>query len=338
MAITIDDIARETGYHRTTVSKILAGDKRCYASAKTRELIMETAKRLNFVPNYFARSLQMRRSYAVGVVGRLEASGVTGAMFRAIVEGLRAKSYLPLFYECSALRQDEDRALQEMRQRMVDGIILEVYSDIEALKRVLTGDIPLVTILNSNTSTLPSVVSDRFEAFSTGTQWLVDRGHKRIAFMGVGMVEAMLSSFNVTRLKFEGYRSVLERHGLHDVTLVCDGGPQSGDTREFVRAHGELFKSVTAVMACSDRVAIEVMTGLAEMGIRVPNDCSVIGFDDTDFAVAVNPRLTTFNPRRAEVGARAVEMVLNLIEGKPVENVTIIPELIIRESAGPCRG
>ena len=337
MAITIDDIARETGYHRTTVSKILAGDKRCYASVKTRELILETAKRLNFVPNYFARSLQMRRSYAVGVVGRLEASGVTGAMLRAIVEGLRAKSYLPLFYECSAQRQDEDRALQEMRERMVDGIILEVYSDIEALKRVLTGHIPLVTILNSNTSDLPSVVSDRFEAFRTGTQWLVDRGHKRIAFMGVGMANAMLSSFNVTRLKFEGYRSTLEHHGLYDAALVCDGGPLSGDVRTFIEAHGELFKSATAVMACSDRLAIEVMSGLAQLGLRVPEDCSVIGFDDTEFAMAVHPRLTTFDPHRAEVGTRAVEMVLNLIEGKPVENVTIIPELIVRESAGPCR-
>jgi len=111
MAVTIDDIARETGYHRTTVSKILAGDKRCYASVKTRDLILETAKNLNFVPNYFARSLQKKCSHTIGVVRRFDLTGVTGPTLKAIVDGLFPKGYMPIFYDVSR-PEGEERAVR----------------------------------------------------------------------------------------------------------------------------------------------------------------------------------------------------------------------------------
>jgi LacI family transcriptional regulator len=336
MAITIDDISRETGYHRTTVSRVLSGDKRCFASAKVRAIIQESAKRLNFAPNYFARCLKMGRSTSVGVMVRMDATGVTGAMVKAMVEGLRARNYMPLFYDC-AHAQDEEQVLREMRDRMVDGIITETACDLELLKRILPEGLPVVLILSDKVTTLPCVIADRLEAFATGTQWLADRHHRRIAFMGQGNAAAMLNPTNSHRRKIEGYRSAMERLGLFDETLLLDCGSGPGDAWTFVKEHAELFSTITAVLACNDRVSIEVMSGLADIGRRVPEDCSVIGFDDTEFARAVRPQLTTFQPRRAEVGAKAVEMVLDLIEGKAVENATIVPTLIERDSAGPCR-
>jgi LacI family transcriptional regulator len=336
MSTTIDDIARETGYHRTTVSKVLAGDKRCYASVKTCSIIQDTARRMNFVPNYFARTLQAKRSLTVGVTGRLDSTGVTGPTLKAIVDGLRAREYMALFCDCSSRGEDARRVLRQFQERRVDGIILDTELDDLTLLELLPEGTPAVAIRSVSTSNFPSVLADRRQAFENGVQWLAERGHRRIAFMGVNNAAAMLIPYNTHTLKIKGYCSAMEQLGLLDATLLLSAPFHPGATRTFVAGQADLFKSLTAVLACNDQVAVEVMSGLADLGLRVPKDCAVIGFDDTEFAMAVRPRLTTFQPRRAEVGAQAVRMLLDLIEGKEVENVTLVPELIERESAGTC--
>ena len=120
MAATIDDIARETGYHRTTVSKVLAGDPRCFASEQTRATIRAAAQRLRFVPNYFARTLQSKRTHTIGVAASLDATGVTGPMLKAMVDALRVARYMVLFCDCSAGAAETKRILRQMESRRVD--------------------------------------------------------------------------------------------------------------------------------------------------------------------------------------------------------------------------
>lgn len=339
MAVTIDDIARETGYHRTTVSKVLSGDKRCYASAKTRDLILATAKNLNFVPNYFARSLQKKCSHSIGVAGRLDLTGVTGPTLKAIVDGLLDKNYMPLFFDASQ-PEGEALAFQELRGRGVDGIILNSVGHENELAEIIPTKIPMVFIRSFELDAWPCVIEERFHAFIRGVQWLAERGHRKIAFIGVENSKVLCEErhrYNTHRLKIEGYREAMRRLGCLDEKLQLECGPLPGDARRFVAARGELFRKITAVFAANDRLAVEVMSGLSDLGLRVPEDCSVIGFDDTDFARAVKPCLASFNPRRAEVGAKAVEMVLRLVEGIKVKSAIVEPELVERESAGICR-
>ncbi len=330
MPSTLSDVAREAGVAPSTVADILRG--RPGYSPDTCRRIVETAERLNFVPNYFARSLQRKSSRTVGVAGHLEATGVTGPMLKAIAENLTLRGYMPLFCECSHYPEGEVRAVRELRGRFVDGIILDATSD-----AVLPNHIPCVMIRSIGVANHPCVVTDRFEAFAYGVRWLAERGHRRIAFLGADNAEAMRNPSNTHRLKMDGYRKAMEELGLFDEALLLDCGSKPGDTREFVRRGGDFFKTITAILASNDRIAIEAMTTLSALGVRVPEECSVSGFDDTEFAVAVSPQLTTFQPRRAEVGAKAVEMVLDLIAGKEVESVTLVPRLVERESAGPCR-
>jgi|GEM_PF-2658907 len=339
MAVTIDDIARETGYHRTTVSKVLSGDKRCYASARTRDLILATAKNLNFVPNYFARSLQKKCSHTIGIAGRLDLTGVTGPTLKAIVDGLIPKGYMPLFYDASRL-EGEAFVFQELRGRGVDGIILNSVGHEEELAKVVPAKLPMVLIRSEKLNDWPCIIEERFNAFSRGVQWLAERGHRKIAFIGVENSKVLCEErhrYNTHRLKIEGYREAMRRLGCLDEKLLLECESEPGDARRFVAARGEIFGKITAVFAANDRLAVEVMSGLSDLGLRVPEDCSVIGFDDNDFARAVKPRLTSFNPRRAEVGAQAVEMVLRLVEGRKVKSVIVEPELVERESAGVCR-
>lgn len=339
MAVTIDDIARQTGYHRTTVSKVLSGDKRCYASAKTRELIIATARKLNFVPNYFAKTLQKKCSHNIGVAGRLDMTGVTGPTLKAIVDGLLAKNYMPLFFDASR-PEGEALAFQELRGRGVDGIILNSVGHEKELSKIFSAALPVVLIRSEKLNDWPCVIEERFHAFVRGVQWLAERGHRKIAFIGVGNASVMSDErhrYNTHRLKIDGYREAMKRLGCFDENLLLECEPEPGAARRFVAGRRELFRKITAVFASNDRLAVEVMSGLSDIGLRVPEDCSVIGFDDTDFARAVKPCLTSFNPRRAEVGAKAVAMMIKLIKGQRVKSAMIEPKLIERESAGPCR-
>jgi LacI family transcriptional regulator len=331
MPATIQDIARETGLAPSTVADILRG--RSGYSADSRRRTVETAQRLHFVPNHFARSLQRQRSHTVGVAGSLTSTVVSGPTLKAIIDGLLPQGYIPVFCEASGKPGGLQRAVTELRARSVDAMVLHCGVDDRTLDAVLPRDFPCVMIQSAPYSSRPHIIAERFDPFSKGVHWLFARGHRRIAFLGADNAEAMLNPHNTHRLKIEGYCAAMQSLGLFDPALLLDAEFSEDGVGRFMAAHRRLLSSVTAILACNDRVAVAAMSALADLGLRVPQDCSVVGFDDTEFATAVRPRLTTFRPRREEIGARAVEMVLDLIEGRPVSSVRIVPELIERESA-----
>lgn len=333
MTVTLKDISEATGFEVSTVSKVLRGDKRCYASKKTQQIISDAAKRLDYVPNHFARGLKTRRSHTIGIVGNLGGFGVD-KMFRAIARELPAKGYMPLLCESYRSTDGEEQALRELRGRSVDGVILQTSCAASELARILPEGIPCVLIRTAGIPGCPSLVLDRSAAFAEGVRWLAARGHARIAFIYAEYGKPPTGS---TGLKLAGYRAAMEELGQFDEDLLLPCGPEPGEAQDFVVAHAEAFRRITAVLAANDRIAIEVMSGLARLGLRVPEDCSVIGFDNTEYAEATHPRLTSFDSRLEETGATAVRLVLDLIDGRPVEGVTLQAELVERESTGPCR-
>lgn len=335
MPATLSDVAREASVAVSTAADILRG--RPGYSAETCRRVIETAQRLEFVHNCFARSLQTKRSHTVGVVSNLGLSGVTGATLKAISDGLIESGYMPLVCEAGMTAASTDRALRALRGRFVDGVIVETDSDSASVARALPGSTPFAMIRNTPNGDSPSVCADRRAAFAHGVQWLAERGHRRIAFLGVDNAEALRSPLNSHALKIAGYCDEMRQRGFYDPSLLLDHSGAPGATREFVLRNPDIFRRLTAVLACNDRAALEVLTGLAELGIRVPLECSVIGFDDTEYAMGSRPRLASFNPRRAEVGTKAVEMVLRLMKGEKAESIAMVPVLVERESAGPCR-
>lgn len=333
MPATIQDIARETGLAPSTVADILRG--RSGYSADSRRRALETAQRLHFVPNHFARSLQRQRSNTIGVTGSLTSTMVSGPTLKAITEGLLPQGYVPVFCEASEKPGGLRRAVTELRARSVDGMILHGGADDPTLDDFLPRELPCVVIQSAACSLRPHIIAERFDAFSNGVHWLFVRGHRRIAFLGVGNAEVISNPYNTHRLKIEGYCAAMRSLGLFDPALLLDAEFAEDGVARLMAERRSLFPSATAILACNDRVAVAAMSALAELGLRVPQDCSVIGFDDTEFATAVRPRLTSFRPLREEIGAKAAAMVLDLIEGRPVSSVRVVPELVERESAGP---
>lgn len=335
MAATIDDIARLTGFHRTTVSKVLANDRRCYASAATQHRIRQAARELHYVPNHFARSLKSRRSQTVGMAGWMDLTDQLIPTFRTITGRLRDHGYMPLFCESPVPLHKPGGALAELRARGVDGIIMHSEMVSEHLLEVLPSDLPLVLIRYAPTPGACCVVADRHQAFYAAVKQLVERGHRRIAFGGGGNRSRNTSIIPTHQFKLRGYRDAMRDSGMFDETLLLDMGVEPGDPRAFLLEQADRLSDVTAFLCATDRIAIEVMVSLRELGRQVPRDVVVIGFDDTEFCRAVQPTLSSFDPRRAEVGTQAVDLLIEIMAGRPADSVNLPPVLIERESSGP---
>lgn len=340
MATTLSDIAREIRLSTSTVADVLRG--RPGYSSKTQARVLDAARRLDYVPNHMARSLLRQASRTIGIAGPLNNTTVTGSMLHAITAGLRKAGYMPLFADTVGTKSDEgfERAVRELRSRSVDGLIIaggwQSYKQSDAAK-LIPKELPCVTIESAEQGHGSCVIADHKTPMRHAVKWLADRGHRRIAFMGINNAVTAANPFNTHRLKITGYEQAMKDSGLYDPSLLLDADWPPGEVCKSVVRHPERFKSITAVIGSNDRVAMEVMNGLSELGLCVPGDCSVIGFDNTDFAASARPALTTFEPRRPEVGAAAVKMLLDIIDGKSVTTKTIVPRLMERSSAGPCK-
>lgn len=327
MGVTLEDIARETGYAKSTVSSVLNGAKSCYASATARGAIEGTARRLGYQPNFFARGLSRQRSGLIGVGGAFFSYEVAGAQFRGIEPVLREQGYLTLLLDTFHEPQRFVDAVAEFRRLNVEGMVLEIRGMPPETWEDLPRDLPCVLIADEEIEGFPTLAVDRCSPVAETVEWLIGLGHRRIAFV--------CSESRRLRPKRRGYREALRRHGLHDpgLELFCAG--DVGATHDSLLADPERLAGVTALLCSNDRVAAEALTAFAALGVRVPEDCSVVGFDDSTIASVIRPRLTTLRQPREEVGRHVTRMLTEVIAGREVGNVVLVPERIQRESTGP---
>lgn len=188
---------------------------------------------------------------------------------------------------------------------------------------------------------LPFVVSDNLRAGYIATKHLVDLGHQRIGF--VTRPNLYVSS---VAHRFQGYKKVLSEAGLeYDPGLVCQGLlPLIGEAqdtewaeydRRVIREFLAQPRRPSAVLACNDAIAIQVLAGCRELGLRVPQDLALVSYDDADFAALLDPPLTTVRQQTYEMGARAAALLLDMLGGQPVEQQVFLPvELMVRRSCG----
>jgi LacI family transcriptional regulator, galactose operon repressor len=322
--VTLKDIAADTGYAVSTISNVLNSQKTCYASEQTRETIRKAAKRLGYRPHFFARALRQQRTYQIGVAASLFAAEIAGKQMAAMAPAFEALGYSVIYGDTRSERDTEGRILADFQHKHVDGIIFHTHIADASRSVHIPDDIPCVIIGATAHESRPSIVIDKQAALEAAIDCLLKLGHEKILFLS----EELRSN----QEKMDGYRNAMTRVDLFDETNLLASGRGVGKPHEFILAHAEQFRAATAIMASNDRVAVEAFSALGELGMRVPEDCSVIGFDDADLARAVAPRLTTLRQPREEVAEAAARLMLDLINGKDVQNVVLTPELIIRES------
>lgn len=333
--ITIYDIAKKTGYSPTTVSK--AFNNYSDVREKTRQEIFRTARELGYVPNAHARTLTTKKSWTIGVLF-IESTGVgiRHPFFSAVIESFKqvavARGYALMFISKDVAGK-QSGYLENCKIRGVDGVVvfLSDYGD-PYFQELLDSDIPTV-ILDYETTQSHTVCSDNTAGALLAIEYLESLGHSMIAHISGGM------NTYPGLMRQLGYEAAMKQRGfeIRD-SYVIEGSYYSlesgyGAMKELL----QLSERPTAVFASGDLLALGAIMAARDSGLSVPNDISVLGFDDIDLAKYVTPALTTIRQDTALLGSRAAEILFATIdrERDDIEALVLPVEVVERDSCAP---
>lgn len=336
--IGIREVAKAAGVSVTTVSHALNDATSYRVNAQTQEHVRAVARDLGYAPNRMASGLRNQRSQILGLVSdEITTTPFAGAMIRGAQDAAYERGYVLMVVNSGLDPELENREIRTLQQHQVDGIVYaRMYHQGVSLPEEL-GKLPTV-LLDAVTAdrSISSVVPDEVAAAETAVEALIAAGHTRIGMLNNA------DDIPATHGRLQGYRNALERHGIgFDPDLVTTGVAETPSGRE---AGLELLRRPdrpTGLFCFSDRVAMGAYQAAAALGLRIPEDVSIVGTDNLELiAAALWPGLTTVALPHYEMGRWAVTRLLDDIEGPamaPVQAVLACP-LIERGSVGPPPG
>ncbi|GMK44158.1 HTH-type transcriptional regulator DegA [Paenibacillus glycanilyticus] len=329
MKATIYDVAKEAGVSIATVSNAINGKGN--VSKKRREQIFKIMEQMNYQPNVNASALMGKKTYTLGLLIPDISNPFFSEIARAIEDQAHQLGYSVIM--CSTDNKDErvERYIALLEQKNVDGILIGTGVDnLDILTNLQARNIPIVMISREATALeVDTVVADDYVGGLMAAQHLADMGHTRIAILSE---QLKVSS---ARERIRGFKQGLQdcRISFDDRNLViCDYMVEEGR-----RGAGELLgreDRPTAIFCCNDVLAIGAMQEARSLGIKVPEELSIVGFDDTILASVVDPPLTTVAQPIASMAKQAFQlMISNLDEAEPVKKrIVLRPEINIRQS------
>jgi DNA-binding LacI/PurR family transcriptional regulator len=315
-----------------TVSKHLNGSGP--VAVATARRIQQAIDRLGYRVNLSARCLRARRSDSVGLVLPNLANPFFAELAHSIQQALTERGLQTLLCESDENPDREQRLLEDLEARQVDGVLFIRAAD----RSNATGRLPTI-YLDRPVAGRPSVASDNKVGGALVAQHLLALGHRRIA----ALREDRTSASTADRVK--GFAAALRRRGaaFRDEDVLC--GPPCGTAAhvravEFGRLAQELMRSKTpptAIFASSDMVAIAAARRLLELGFKIPDDVSLVGFDDIEMSAFVYPPLTTIHQDRAAMAREAIAALEQLLAGEeiPPTETLVEPRLVVRASTAP---
>lgn len=324
---TIGQVAQAAGVSPSTVSRVLNGT--AVVSEAKKHAIDEAIALLGFVPNPIARGLAGGRTFSVGVVTQALDSPFYGTAMRGIEDELVPGGYNALFVSGHWNAAVEARCIEVLQSRRVDGVIVLTGRLTDQLLKSYARMQPLVVTGRSlKAPGLFAMHFDNFEGGRLATQHLLQLGHRRIAFI------AGDSDHPDATERLRGYQAALEQAGIaYEPNLVVPG--------EYLEVSGLLAvdrllgtgQRFTAIFAANDQMAVGAALGLQRRSLRVPEDVSIVGFDDLPTSQYAIPPLTSVEQPAYELGRLAAQGLLQMLAGgKP--NITMpLPRLIARESS-----
>ncbi len=336
MAITIKDIAKRTGVSHSTVSRALRGNS--LISTETASRIWKAAQEMGYQPSAAARSLKTNRSQVLGVI----VSSIDDPFFSDVLFGIedsaQAAGY-SLFIAASQHDPNRERKIvQTMMEQRTDGVIICSSSfGAEQGRQLLAYGFPIVVVNHDFAENFYySIYHDDVDGSRQIARHLIDLGHTKIAYLGNSL------SIRTTLDRLSGFQKEMESAGL-EVPLEYIFHVTAGDPKQGL-AGLEHFMALpsppTAIMCYNDMLAIGVLKGCAALGIKVPDDLSITGFDNINFSAYTNPPLTTFDQPKRSIGAEAARLLLDQLNSKQQDltdsgQVKILKgKLLIRDSTG----
>jgi len=338
--VTSKDVAEKVGVSRTTVSLVLNDVKGVQIGAETRQKVLEAASELGYVPDAAAQALASRRTKAIGLIlTRSQHHIASDAFLPKIISGLLTtarKQNIRIMIDWVETEHQERAYFELARAKRIDGMILSTFLlDDKALRLLENVDIPTVLMGSLEGSNLPFVDVDNAKAAEQATNYLLELGHREIAFISNAPPEYTASPERV-----RGYQQALANYGIsanENLIRYGDFDPESGYQKmKSLLESGEKF---TAAFVASDNVAIGAKSAIREAGLHVPDDISLIGFDDIPWAKYSDPPLTTIQLPAEALAQSACALLVELIQDNSNANkqnqIILDTELVVRKSCKP---
>ncbi|MGB6407844.1 MAG: LacI family DNA-binding transcriptional regulator [Planococcus donghaensis] len=337
MAITIKDVAKKAGVSPATVSRVIADNPRI--SVKTKAKVREVMEDMGYYPNFQARNLVANKSRTLGIIMENSAAlAFQNPFFPEVLRGISTQAHdskYGLYLSTGATQEEIYQEVVEMVQgRRVDGIIL-LYSKIgdPVLEFLRQSELPFAVVgrPHQEPCSVTYVNNDNINIAKDTVEYLIGLGHRHIAFVGGA------TDFVVSIDRMQGYQQALAEHQIpFDVDYTVNQDFIQGKERESIRRLMALPIPPTAIVTHDDMVAYEVIGYLEDLKIGVPDDVSIIGFNNHTISRYLKPPLSTVDISIYELGLRAAELVLEKItdESTPSTQVTVPSRLIER---GSCR-
>jgi len=337
--VTSQDVARLAGVSRTTVSLVLNNVPNSGIPLETRKRVLDAARQLNYYPNAAARSLVSQRTMTLGLLlcqspEQVFADPFLPQALQGISSVAQPAGYRLLLETVNGPGTGEYLTL--VREKRIDGLILSgPRSDDNALLTLWREGFPVVLWGHLPDTDIPFVDVDNVRAAYMAVEHLIRLGHRRIALITYAPLD-----YTSSRARWEGYRRALaDYHVTLDPDLVAYGAFREESGEEAMERLLSLDPRPTAVFAASDAVALGAMMAIRRWGLRIPDDIALVGFDDIPLAGYVDPPLTTVRLPAFDIGRKAAQLLVDLVEGRPPGTTRMLLEttLVVRASCGANR-
>lgn len=323
---TIKDVARLAGVALSTASYALSGDHR--VSAKTREKVLEAARQLNYHKNGFAMDLKRSRTNTIALILADLSGPFYSELIRSVQEVALSNGYDLI--ACSSMGERDSTAVRFLREKRVDGAVVLAYNMTDEVLHASAGpNFPIIAMDRVISGEgLVSIIVDGESGGYEATRYLIDKGHRKVAY-----ISGPSNSF-ANSLRYQGFLRAMKEAGLEEQAkwrlsggFIRDGGYKA---TKMMLMQGEL---PTAIFYGNDEMAIGGLKAFEEGGIRVPEDISIIGFDDIELTEFIQPPLTTIRQPMYESGSLAGHLLFQMLNGESVnESYKLNVQIIERQS------
>ncbi len=333
--VTIIEVAAEAGVSFATVSRVINND--IHVRPETRKRVLTTMQRLGYVANRQARSLAGGKSNMIGLLVPDLGTGYIGEIIRGIDTELSWTGIDLILYTTHRTATKESNYVANLARGMVDGLLLVLpRNPVDYIATLTRRNYPFVLIDHQGTAeTCPAVGATNWQGAFTATEYLISLGHKRIGFITGSM------DLGCAQDRLKGYRSALRTHHIPETPdLVYEGTFFQPDGYAGACALLDLEDPPTAIFASNDVMAMGVMDAVRNRELRIPDDISVIGFDNIPQSAMVYPPLTTVQQPLEQMGRVAAQMLIGILNNveKDTNRIELPTELIVRSSTSSPKG
>jgi len=337
-SVTLREVALRAGVHPSTVSRALNAATRGLVNDATTERVLRAARELGYRPNSMARGLKINKSFTIGML----LPDLTNPLFPPIVRGIEdilgAVDYTLILGNTDNDAEREQHLIASMMDRRVDGLILATaHRKTPAIDQLVAAGVPVVLVNRTvDTPQVPAVTADDHAGIGLAVRHLVELGHTKIAHVGGPQhVSTGLARYQ----SFLAWMKTESRGADPELVVFADWYHEDPGAKAF-RSLLDRRIEFSAVVAANDLIAIGCYAVLADAGRSIGDDISIVGYNDIPFADKLSPPLTTIRIPHYQIGVKAAELMLDILEDAertgPV-SIRLAPSLVVRQSTGPVR-